>query len=56
MLGKICVPDRISLKDGDLTDEEWAVVRKHPVFGYQLLSRIDSLEPAIDIPYRHHEK
>ncbi|MFB6262459.1 MAG: HD-GYP domain-containing protein [Bradymonadaceae bacterium] len=55
-VGKIGVPDRILLKDGDLTDDEWAVVHKHPVFAYQLLSPIDYLEPAIDIPHRHHEK
>lgn len=55
-IGKIGVPDEILLKDGDLTDEEWQVVQKHPVFAKELLSPIDYLEPAIAIPYRHHEK
>ncbi len=55
-IGKIGVPDAILLKDGDLTDEEWEVVRRHPVYARDLLAPIDYLEPAITIPHRHHEK
>ena len=55
-IGKIGVPDAILLKDGDLTDEEWRVVRKHPLFAKELLSPISYLQPAIPIPHRHHEK
>lgn len=55
-IGKIGVPDSILLKDGDLTDEEWKVVRKHPVFAKELLAPIEYLQPAVDIPYSHHEK
>ena len=31
-------------------------MRKHPVYAYDLLSRIAYLRQAIDIPYCHHEK
>ena len=31
-------------------------MRRHPQYAYELLSPIDYLQPAIDIPYCHHEK
>jgi len=50
------VPDHILLKPDKLTDEEWVVMRKHPIFAFELLSPIIYLHPALDIPYCHHEK
>jgi hypothetical protein len=35
---------------------QWMVMRKHPVYTYEMLSRIEYLRPAIAIPYCHHEK
>jgi HD-GYP domain-containing protein (c-di-GMP phosphodiesterase class II) len=55
-IGKLGVPDSILLKPGPLTDEEWVVMRKHPVFAYDMLLPITYLRPALDIPYGHHEK
>jgi putative nucleotidyltransferase with HDIG domain len=55
-IGKMGVPDRILLKPGKLTDEEWVEMRKHPVYAYQLLKPITYLGSALDIPYCHHEK
>ncbi len=55
-IGKMGVPDHILLKEGPLTDEEWAIMRKHPDYALQMLSPISFLEPALDIPYCHHEK
>ncbi len=55
-IGKMGVPDGILLKPGPLTDEEWVVMRKHPVYAYELLAPIAFLRPALDIPYCHHEK
>lgn len=55
-IGKMGVPDSILLKPGKLTDEEWVLMRKHPVFAHELLSPIAYLHPALDIPYCHHEK
>lgn len=55
-IGKMGIPDRILLKPVPLTDKEWVIMRKHPVFAYELLWPIVNLRPAIDIPYCHHEK
>jgi len=55
-IGKMGIPDRILLKPGPLTEEEWVTMRKHPVYAYELLSPIPYLRPALDIPYCHHEK
>ena len=55
-IGKMGVPDSILLKPGPLSDEEWVIMRKHPVYAYELLRQISFLLPALDIPYYHHEK
>ncbi len=55
-MGKIGIPDNILLKPDKLSEEEWEIMKKHPVYAYQMLSRIEYLRPALDIPYCHHEK
>lgn len=55
-IGKMGVPDSILLKPDKLTDEEWQIMKMHPVYAYQLLSGIEYLHPAMDIPYCHHER
>jgi PAS domain S-box-containing protein/putative nucleotidyltransferase with HDIG domain len=55
-IGKMGVPDSILLKPGKLTDEEWVIMRKHPVYAYEFLAPIEFLKPALEIPYCHHEK
>lgn len=54
-IGKMAVPDAILLKDGPLTDDEWRVMRQHPVYALQMLQEIPFLRPSIEIPYCHHE-
>jgi HD-GYP domain-containing protein (c-di-GMP phosphodiesterase class II) len=55
-IGKMGIPDSILHKPGLLTDREWKIMRTHPLIAYQILSDIDYLSPALDIPYCHHEK
>ena len=55
-IGKMGIPDGILHKPGPLTEEEWAIMRLHPVYAYDLLKEVDFLAPALDIPYAHHEK
>lgn len=55
-IGKIGIPDGTLLKPGTLAEEEWTMMRRHPVYAHKLLSRISFLRPALDIPYCHHER
>jgi PAS domain S-box-containing protein/putative nucleotidyltransferase with HDIG domain len=55
-IGKMGVPDAILLKPGALTEEEWRIIRLHPVYAYEMLAPIAFLQRALDIPYCHHEK
>ena len=55
-IGKIGIPDSILHKPGPLTDDEWAVMRQHPLYSLNMLSKIPFLENALDIPLHHHEK
>jgi PAS domain S-box-containing protein len=55
-IGKIAIPDNILLKPGPLTDEEWALMRRHPDIARELLEPIPFLRPALPIPLYHHEQ
>ncbi len=57
-IGKIGVPDRVLLKPGKLDEEEWAVIRTHPVTGGEILAGSASplLQMAEDIARTHHER
>jgi putative two-component system response regulator len=57
-IGKIGIPDRILLKPGPLDDEEWAVMRRHPAIGAELLSgsTSDLMQMAEMIALAHHER
>ena len=55
-MDKIGIPDSILHKPDTLTEEEWTIMRKHPQLAYEMLSPIEYLRPALDIPYSHHEK
>jgi len=55
-VGKLGIPDSILLKPQALTEAEWTIMKLHPVYAYNWLSPIEYLQPALDIPYCHHEK
>jgi HD-GYP domain-containing protein (c-di-GMP phosphodiesterase class II) len=55
-IGKIGIPDTILLKSGKLTDKEWEIIRKHPIYAYDLFYPIEYLRNCLSIPYSHHEK
>jgi PAS domain S-box-containing protein/putative nucleotidyltransferase with HDIG domain len=54
-IGKMGVPDNILLKQGQLTEEEWVVMRRHPEYAVEMISPIPFLRPAMEIPFSHHE-
>lgn len=55
-IGKMAIPDAVLLKPGPLSEDEWKIMRRHPVYAYELLSPIPYLRPALEIPYCHHER
>jgi HD-GYP domain-containing protein (c-di-GMP phosphodiesterase class II) len=55
-IGKIGIPDRILWKPDALSEEEWQLMRQHPKMAEQLLSPIEFLRSALDIPKFHHER
>ncbi|MDO8753611.1 MAG: HD domain-containing protein [Anaerolineales bacterium] len=55
-IGKVAIPDNLLLKAGPLDDEEWITMRRHPMIAVELLTSINYLAPALDIPRSHHEK
>jgi len=57
-IGKIGIPDRILLKNGKLTADEWKVMCTHTSIGAQILgsSKIALLQMAREIAQNHHEK
>jgi putative nucleotidyltransferase with HDIG domain len=55
-IGKVGIPDSILLSPRPLSADEWTVMRRHPVFAYEMLAPIAFLRPALEIPYCHHER
>ena len=55
-LGKIGVPEHILRKPGPLTQEEWVVMRRHPVTGSQIVAPIESFAEGALIVRHHHER
>ncbi|WMW64519.1 HD-GYP domain-containing protein [Nitratidesulfovibrio liaohensis] len=55
-IGKIGVPDSVLLKEGKLTDEEFAVMKQHPVIGERLLAPVEFLAELLPAIRNHHER
>jgi putative nucleotidyltransferase with HDIG domain len=55
-IGKMGISDAILLKSGSLSGSEREIMKEHTVHAYKMLSQIEYLKPALDIPYFHHEK
>jgi putative nucleotidyltransferase with HDIG domain len=55
-IGKVAIPDRILYKPGSLSDEERALVNRHPVIGAEILSGIEFLTEAAQVVRSHHER
>lgn len=55
-VGKIGVPESVLQKAGKLTDEEFALMKKHPEIGARILSDIKQIEDIIPGVLHHHER
>lgn len=54
-IGKIGVPEHILLKNGKLTEEEFEIMKQHPVIGARILKPIKALEKVSSLVLYHHE-
>jgi cyclic di-GMP phosphodiesterase len=55
-IGKVAVPDSILYKNGRLTEDEWSVMKLHPVKGEEICRGMRSLKPVLPIIRSHHER
>ncbi|HUZ28146.1 MAG TPA: diguanylate cyclase [Solirubrobacteraceae bacterium] len=55
-VGKVAVPDAILRKQGRLTEDEWTIMRTHPVVGAEVVGLIPALRPIAPILRAHHER
>lgn len=55
-IGKLGVSERILLKPGPLTDEEFSAVKLHPRIGYRLVAQLPLLQPIAMAVLHHHER
>ena len=55
-IGKMAIPDEILRKEDSLTDKEWEIIKKHPLYAKEMLESVQYLEEALDIPLYHHER
>jgi putative two-component system response regulator len=55
-IGKVAVPDAILLKPGRLSEDEWKVIRQHPIVGERICEPLKSFRLVLPIIRHHHEK
>lgn len=57
-IGKIGIPDSIILKPGKLSEQEFEVMKKHTIYGYELLKNSSThvMKMAAEIALNHHER
>jgi len=55
-IGKIIVPTEVLNKAGNLSDEEWAIMKRHPEAGLELVADIDFPGDVRSIIRNHHER
>ena len=54
-LGKLFIPEEILTKDGQLTQEEFEIMKTHTTLGYEYCMKDINLRPYSDGPWYHHE-
>lgn len=54
-VGKITVPPHILTKPGRLTDEEFAIIKRHPITGLDIIADAPEVKTTRDVVRHHHE-
>jgi HD-GYP domain-containing protein (c-di-GMP phosphodiesterase class II) len=55
-VGKVAIPDAVLQKPGRLTEEEWVLMRTHPLVGADVVGRVPALRAVVPLIRGHHER
>ncbi len=55
-IGKVRIPDSIINKNGKLTDDEYRIIKNHPIESYNMLEGLESFRNIRNIARHHHER
>ena len=55
-IGKVAIPDDVLNKEGPLDDDEWKIMRDHPVIGERILRAVPGMGPVARIVRHEHER
>jgi diguanylate cyclase (GGDEF)-like protein/PAS domain S-box-containing protein len=55
-VGKTGVPDLVLRKPGGLTEDEYEIVKQHPMMGAAIVSAVPGMEGTLDCIRHHHER
>jgi cyclic di-GMP phosphodiesterase len=55
-IGKIAIPEHVLRKEGPLTEEEWVMMKQHPVIGERICSPLNTFRLVLPIIRHHHER
>lgn len=55
-IGKVHIPDTILRKSEQLTDEEYEIIKTHPVVGAEAIKDVEGIADNNDVIYHHHER
>ena len=55
-IGKVSIPDSILTKSGKLSDNEYEIIKTHPVVGAKAIQDVEGIIDNIDVIYHHHER
>jgi putative nucleotidyltransferase with HDIG domain len=55
-IGKVNIPDQILMKPGNLTNEEFEIIKTHPVVGAEAVKNVEGIKNSIYVIRSHHER
>lgn len=55
-IGKVNIPDNILMKPGKLTNEEFEIIKSHPVVGAEAVKNVEGISDSIHVIRYHHER
>lgn len=55
-IGKVHIPDRILMKPGKLTNDEFEIIKSHPVVGAEAVDNVEGIKGSLSVIRSHHER